>query len=453
MKRTPEADISGLSARDLTYLDSILTHINEDGYFMIKTIRKYKDIDIILASIYGKEPLSVVKYNAIIKANMLRPLTQIIDGKVSYNYTIKDNRLFIPTDGIMQEVFDCEFDDVLSIEEVSGMCQNTPISILWLLVKNNYGFIWPGSEVVPANRMYFGLDDFSVRVDVKIKGEKVTKILMKFVDGEYIYEDINAVDLTLQKNTVSSLKQYGESEEKGASFLSNMEKTVISDDLGRDRIAYKIKLSNYELSMLDQRRFKAVYHEDYSLAILDRLYCMSSYLDGVKSCLATYDKSVSMLSLPFKPNSAFDIRSDVQVNSFEIKPLAYSAEMYSDILGILQQEDLSQLKMEYLRHKDNNVRETIYKSIVNKVGVKYGYLTHYYINGILDGLAIQKGDERVRIKILDGYINTVNKEFLMYALYYYDLRTMFLRNTNRIQSTFQSVVVLDNYNGRYFVAG
>ena len=152
------------------------------------------------------------------------------------------------------------------------------------------------------------------------------------------------------------------------------------------------------------------------------------------------------LFIYFRHTGAAVLHNDTIIQIF-----GYDPDIVNQVITVYKMH--KDLMTEYLKTKDENLREEIQSIFLSECSDKFGQLLHYYVNGILDALAIQKGDMAVRKKILSGYYDTVHKEFLMYGCYYYDIRTAFLRNNCIIDREFQDVFVYNEYNGQYFLVG
>lgn len=444
MKIPNDLNTGNLTPNLTVVLKQLIKEIDEDGYFTIIKILQFRDKDAVVVNIRGKDPMLSVLKNCTIESKVLKYLEPVIYGHVSYNFKIEDNEVMLPR-SINVEKFD--FNAPHNINNIGGdilYAPQTPVEVLWRLAKFGYNFMWEGCSCVPCSNIYFGYDNFSIKVDyVDAEGNQCTQDIMKYENGCYSYTDIRVI-ADVDKAVIDD---YASDDLFGSSPVIE----IIKDDLGREREVYRVNLKVYEKNMFNSSRFSKVYDKEYTLTVLTRLYSITSYLNGLNMLLADLGVKCQQFNLPYRKKSSFSIDSDKQHDTFSIQSVWYDADIIEDVkrLYLTNKEKM----IEYLKTKDESLREEIYSIFVDSCSDKYGVLLHYFVNGVLDALAIQKGDKASRIEILKGYTNTVHKEFIMYACYYYDIRTTFIRNNFRINKEYGSTFVMNDYNGYYFLVG
>jgi len=392
-----------------------------------------------LISIRGKDPLMSTLKKYKIDTRILTYLYEIIRDKVSCNFDIRDGVLYVPdTIGVEQFNFIAPTGEISS--SILSTMPSTPMDMLWRLIRNDYYVIVEGCAPVPLHNMYFKYDNFEVCIDyVDSTNIRKTISLMKLTDSGYTYSTINVVDCETATLT-------------GEDFLLNAcEDVEVSDDFGRKRQAKKVNLKQYEKYMFNQTRFNKLYERNYTLTVMTRMYKLTAYMDGIGIILSDMGVPCQRFSIPHRAQQTFTLDTDKQHNDFSIQMVGYDSNIVNEVANVYQMQ--KELIAQYLKTKDETIRTELQDIFKMQCSSKYGQLLHYFVNGILDALAIQKGDKATRTKILKGYYNTVHKEFLMYGCYYYDIRTSFLRNNYRIDKEFNSIFVCNEYNGQYFLVG
>lgn len=428
-----------LTKENKEFLCTLINEIEEDGYFSIYKLHKFSNCDVAYVNIRGKDPLLSTMKKCAVDTMLLKYIMQIVDGHVSYNFTIRDGELYLPKN-IETERFDITApNDIQDITSIIQYTSQTPVEVIWRMAKLGYSFIWPKCAAVPCYKIYLGYDNFSIKVDyVDEKGEKATFTVMELVDGRYVYGDVYVVQASILNIEPDML-------------IDTAIQVPIEDDLGRIRIARRVNLALYEKNMFNNNRFSKVYEKDFTLTILNRMYSMASYLNGLNMILKDMGVDCQSFALPYRKQEVFVLDTDKQHNTFTFQTIWYDIKIMSDVKRVyIENKDLIR---DYIRTKEDGTRENLYRIFEENCDSTYGPLLHYFVNGVLDALAIQKGDKRTRSEILSGYVGTVHKEFIMYACYFYDLRTAFLRNNFRIKREFDSTLIINNYNGCYFRVG
>ena len=421
------------------WFEEVLKDIEIDGYVTITKIHKFKDVDMVLLSIRGKDPMLSPLKKYTVDARILAPLYSLIKDKVSCNFDIRDGKLYLP-DVICTELFnftapkeEANINNVISIP-------TTPMDILWRLIKSDYAVVVDGCAPVPMHKVYFKYDNFEVCLDyIGTDNKKNTLSIVRLLDGAYVYTPFNVID--------PKHAEIGD----GDFILNTCEDVKVRDDLGRERMAKQVNLKLYEKYMFNQTRFNKLYEKNYTLTVMTRMYKLVSYLDGLGLILSDMGVPCQRFSIPHRTQQTFTLETDKQHNNFSMQMLGYEKTIVDEVATVYSMQ--RELIAQYLKTKDEKIRTELQEVFKLQCSDKYGQLLHYYVNGILDALAIQKGDKITRTKILSGYYDTVHKEFLMYGCYYYDMRTAFLRNNFRIDKEFSSVFVCNEYNGQYFLVG
>lgn len=425
--------------RLIGWLNEIVKNIEVDGYVTINKIHKFKDIDMVILFIRGKDPLlsSLLKYT--VDAKILTPLYEIIKGYVSCNFYISDNKLNIP-DTVCVEQFNFTAPKDETNNSNTYSLPQSPLGVLWRFANNGYYIIVDGCAPVPMHKIYFGYDNFSVNLDyIDRDGKLSTLNIMNLDDISYKYNKFNIIDCS-----ISSVKN-------NDLLFEACDSITVCDDLGRKREAKVVDLKQYEKYMLNQNKFNKLYEKNYTLTVLTRMYKIASYLDGIGFVLNEMGFPCQQYSIPHRQKQTFTVNTNKQHNTFSIQLVGYDSELRKEVKTIyLMHKDLV---AEYLKTKNEDIRNELQEIFKLQCSNKYGQLLHYFVNGLLDAIAIQKGDKIIRTEILKGYYQTVHKEFLMYGCYYYDIRTSFLRNNYRIGKEFNSVFVCNEYNGEYFLVG
>lgn len=425
--------------RLIGWLNEIIDDIEVDGYVTINKIHKFKDIDMVILFIRGKDPLlsNLTKYT--VDAKILTPLYEIIKGYVSCNFYISNNKLNIPDTVCVEQFNFTAPKDEMNNSNTYSLPQS-PLGVLWRFANSNYYIIVDGCAPVPMHKIYFGYDNFSVNIDyIDRDGKMSTLNIMSLDDISYKYNKFNIIDCSI-------------SEVKHDDMLFEACNSVtVCDDLGRKREAKIIDLKQYEKYMLNQNKFNKLYEKNYTLTVLTRMYKIASYLDGIGFVLNDMGFPCQQYSIPHRQQQTFTVNTNKQHNTFSIQLVGYDRDLIGEVrtIYLMHKERIA----EYLKTKNEDMRNELQEIFKLQCSNKYGQLLHYFVNGLLDAIAIQKGDKIIRTEILKGYYQTVHKEFLMYGCYYYDIRTSFLRNNYRIGKEFNSVFVCNEYNGEYFLVG
>lgn len=436
-------DLSNLAPHLREFLNGVIGDLEDDGYFFIEKIQKFKDRDIAIGYIRGKDPLlsNIRKFK--IDTRLLYYIDRIVNGRMSYNFTVKNGRLFVPKDVISEKFDMTSTPDSAEVSNSKVYTPKTPVEILWSLAKDGFYYISDGEQLVPCHKTYFGEDNFNIYMQNVLADGKMSKHpIMTMDNGSYLYGEVwvtktsRIADLTLLKSII------GDSEQK-----------IMHDNMGREFTAHKLDLRQYEKNMLNVIKFGKIYDRDYTFAVLDITYNMCSYLNGLSLALHDIDKNCKypMCFLPFKANRSFTVSANKQNNFFTFQHTGYSADIIHDVSEVYRDNQAGM--KEYLKSKDESKREELYKIFDEMCGDRYGKLLHYFVSGLFDGLAIQKGDKATRISILTDYIDTVYAEFFMYGCYFYDLRTAFLRNNFRISKEYSNTIFMNSYNGEFFLIG
>ena len=431
-------DYGNLSPLQIKLLKEFITRVEEDGYITVAKIQKFVNGDMAVINMRGKDPITSMMKVCNVDTRLLPYIENIIKGRVSYNFKIKDGRMMLPK-SVGSERYDFTApNDLVSISEDVTYTPQTPVEVLWRLVCCGGHFIWNGSNCVPMSEMYFGTDNFSINVDYIVNGVRHTEVVMQYDNGTYTYGDIHVCC---------------SDDEFIFGILGDVEKEIITDDLERTHSAYKVNLAQYEKNMFDNSKFNKMYDSTYTFTVLDIMYKFCSYINGLTMMLKNIDSSCSrhMFALPCRAGNTFNIVSNKQHDVFTIQSIYYSTDIMKDVANVYKNHSIEMT--EYLKNKDDAKRDELYAIFESECSGTYGILLHYYVNGVLDALGIQKGDKTMRVRILSDYIKTVHKEFLMYGCYFYDLRTEFLRNNFRIMKEFSSTILLNEYNGCYFRVG
>lgn len=421
------------------WFNEIVNSIEVDGYVTINKIHKFKDIDMVILYVRGKDPLlsSLRKYT--IDAKVLTPLYEIIKDSVSCNFYVADGKLNIP-DTVNVEQFNFTAPKDERHDSSTYSLPQSPLGVLWKFANSGYYILIDGCAPVPMHKIYFEYDNFSISVDyVNRDGELKTFNIMKLDDVGYSYNKFNIIDCRM--NGVDSKD----------TLYDACQSIKVCDDLGRQRDAKIVDLKQYEKYMLNQNKFNKIYEKNYTLTVLTRMYKIASYLDGIGFILRELGVKCQEYSVPHRSKNTFTINTNKQHNTFSMQLVGYESELIDEVYTIYKMN--SELITNYLKNKDENTRTELQTIFELQCSKKYGQLLHYFVNGLLDAIAIQKGDKVIRTEILKGYYQTVHKEFLMYGCYYYDIRTSFLRNNYRISKEFNSVFVCNEYNGEYFLVG
>ena len=425
------------------YLKGIIEVIENDGYVEIVKLQKFNDIDVALLHIRGKDPILSSMYKCTVDTKMLKILHDVLYKKVHYNFGFNNDSLII-SKNVGTERFDFNAPtDICNYTSIVSVVPDTPMSFLWKLIVNDFSFFWSGCAPVKCNRIYFSDSGFSVNVNFKNRVGKMQKCeLIKFVDGDYFYEDFYVTRNSMVRKIEEDLFNSPE-----------FEPEFLQDDLGRKVKCYKVSLRSLEKNLFNISTFNKMFDNVFTYGVLDTTYNICSYLNGLSLILHDLDNDTELpnIFLPVKSSEQFNIDADKEHNDFNIQSVWYSDNIQLDIAMIYRNN--KQTITSYLKSKNGDEREELYNLFMKQCGLKYGKLTHYYVNGLLDALAIQKGDKVTRTKILTGYIRTVNKEFLMYGCYLYNLRMMFIRNNYRISKCFKSSLILSDYNYSYFKVG
>lgn len=425
--------------RLIAWLNEIVENVEVDGYVTINKIHKFKDIDMVILYIRGKDPLlsSLTKYT--VDAKVLTPLYEIIKDFVSCNFYISNGKLNIP-DTVCVEQFNFTAPKNEINNSNSCALPQSPLGVLWRFANSGYYIIVDGCAPVPMHKIYFGYDNFSVKVDYTDRdGKGSTLNIMELDDISYKYNKFNIIDCSISEAS------------NGDSLFEACESITVCDDLGRKREAKVIDLKQYEKYMLNQNKFNKLYEKNYTLTVLTRMYKIASYLDGLGFVLNEMGFKCQRYSIPHRAKQTFTVNTNKQHNTFSIQLVGYDKDLLKEVSTIytMHKERIA----EYLKTKNEDIRNELQEVFKLQCSNKYGQLLHYFVNGLLDAIAIQKGDKIIRTEILKGYYQTVHKEFLMYGCYYYDIRTSFLRNNYRIGKEFNSVFVCNEYNGEYFLVG
>lgn len=423
------------------WLKDVVRDIEVDGYVTINKILRFKDIDIACMDIRGKDPILSPLKKCKVDTRILSQLYSIISDKVSCNFEVRDNSLFLP-DIVCVENFNfiAPREGLNPGNNISSM-PTTPLEVIWRLIRDNYSIIVDGCAPVPCHKIYFGYNNFSINVDyVDMANIKQTITLMKLENGMYRYTPFNIIDTRI-----------GIKDDDVDYVLNACDKVDVHDDIGRTRQASRINLKLYEKYVYNQRRLKKLYDKNFTLTVLSRMYKTTAYLDGIGLILNEMGVACQRFSIPHRAQQTFSLNTDKQHNNFSIQMMGYDPDIVNQVLTVYKMH--KDLLTEYLKTKDEKLREEIQIIFSRECSDKFGQILHYYVNGILDALAIQKGDMTIRTKILKGYYDTVHKEFLMYGCYYYDIRTAFLRNNCIIDREFQSEFVCNEFNGQYFLVG
>ena len=120
------------------------------------------------------------------------------------------------------------------------------------------------------SEMYFGTDNFSINVDYIVNGVRHTEVVMQYDNGTYTYGDIHVCC---------------SDDEFIFGILGDVEKEIITDDLGRTHSAYKVNLAQYEKNMFDNSKFNKMYDSTYTFTVLDIMYKFCSYINGLTMML------------------------------------------------------------------------------------------------------------------------------------------------------------------------
>ena len=422
------------------FFKEFIKEIEVDDYITITKLMHYKDKDVAILTIRGKDPMLSALRKCQLDTRLLKPIKEVIDGKVSFNFDIVNEELYLP-ESVASEgfAFTAPHDEQFIGNDIAAT-SSTPVEILWRLIRDDYAIIFDNCAPVPCHKMYFGLDNFSIHIDyINEFGETKSKCLMMLDDGVYKYQPFNIV--YIGKESLAYMD----------SIINSMEYVTVVDDLGRKRLGKRVDIQKYERNIYNTYRFNKNYDESFTFSVLGRMYNLAMYLDGLGLILTDLGVTCPKFSLPHRPKQSFSVSSDKQNNSFSMQVMEYDTSIVEEVLKVYMnhKEEMSK----YLKFKDEEDRAEMLDIFSKQCNKKYGKLLHYYVNGIFDALAIQKGDVNTRAKILKGYYETVHKEFLMYACYYYDIRTAFLRNNFRIEREFNSTFIHNKYDGRYFLVG
>ena len=425
--------------RLIAWLNEIVGNIEVDGYVTINKIHKFKDIDMVILFIRGKDPLlsNLTKYT--VDAKILTPLYEIIKGYVSCNFYISNNKLNIPDTVCVEQFNFTAPKDEMNNSNTYSLPQS-PLGVLWRFANSNYYIIVDGCAPVPMHKIYFGYDNFSVNIDyIDRDGKMSTLNIMSLDDISYKYNKFNIIDCSISEVKRDDL------------LFEACNSVTVCDDLGRKREAKIVDLKQYEKYMLNQNKFNKLYEKNYTLTVLTRMYKIASYLDGIGFVLNDMGFQCQQYSIPHRQQQTFTVNTNKQHNTFSIQLVGYDRDLIGEVrtIYLMHKERIA----EYLKTKNEDIRNELQEIFKLQCSNKYGQLLHYFVNGLLDAIAIQKGDKIIRTEILKGYYQTVHKEFLMYGCYYYDIRTSFLRNNYRIGKEFNSVFVCNEYNGEYFLVG
>lgn len=442
MQIPEEYDYSYLDDRQAKLLEVIIDAIEDGGYFLISKLQHFTDRDVAVIDIRGKDPLMSPLKRCNINTELLISIREIIMGKVSFNFEIDSYGYLAVPDTVKTESFDFTApNDLLGLVNDTQYTPQTPVEVIWKLAKYGYSFIWNNCACVPCNAIYFGYDNFSIKVDYtdEDNNKKVASVI-DLTDGVYHYDELYVV---CNNSHVDDIEP--------TAILGDTKKKVLTDDLGRKREAYLLDLKRYEKNMFNMSKFNKIYDKDYTLTVLDIMYSIASYLNGMNMILNDMGVQCQLFSLPYRGSNTFSIDSNKQHNNFTFQNIWYSLDIVKEVKKVYlnHKEDL----IEYLKYKNEDKRQELYDTFIRECDGNFGTLLHYFVNGFLDALAIQKGDKKSRVQILSDYIGTVHREFIMYGCYFYDLRTVFLRNNFRIRKEFESTILLNKYNGCYFRVG
>lgn len=438
--------LSAFSTNDEKYLTDIVDVIEEDGYVEIVKIQRFIDIDVAILHIRGKDPILSGMYKCTVDVRMLEVLHKLLFKKVHYNFGFSGGSLVV-SKNVGVEQFDLKAPtDICNFSSSLCAVPDTPVSFLWKLIVNDYRFIWNKCAPVKCSEVYFGSDNFSIKVDFMNKlGVKQNYDLIKFENGRYSYNEFYVTKATTQRkiSVPTDVDNY----------IATLDIDVLLDDLGRKIKCHKISLEKFEKNLFNMSAFNKMFDNVFTYGVLDTAYNICSYLNGLSLIEHDLNKDARfpIMFLPAKQSDKFNIDNDKEHNDFNIQSIWYSDIIQQDIAHAYKTN--KEIITQYLKNKDAESRDVLYGLFSAECGRKYGKLSHYYINGVLDALAIQKGDKATRLKILTGYMKTVNREFLMYGCYLYNMRMMFIRNNYRISKCFKSALVLSDYNYSYFRVG
>ncbi len=435
--------ITNISNEDKKYLTDIINVVEEDGYIEVSKLQKFIDVDVAILHIRGKDPLLSGMHKCTINVRLLKFLNNLLFKKVHYNFGFCDDELVV-SKNVGIEYFDFKAPtDICNFSSSLCVAPDTPMIFLWKLISNGYYFVFDSCAPVQCSSIYFGEDNFSVSVDYIGKDCELNRLTLIEYDN-YCYK---YSDFYIAKNTTLDKKDFDEMLSK------EFELITLKDDLGRQLKCYKVNLNVFEKNILNTSVFNKAFDNVFTYGVLDTAYNICSYINGLSLIEHDLDKNTCfpLMFLPVKQINKFNIDQDIEHNDFTIQSVWYCNDIQKDIANAYQRN--KDIVASYLKNKDDDSRDSLYQSFSNECGKKYGKLAHYYINGVLDALAIQKGDKTTRIKILSGYMKTVNKEFLMYGCYLYNLRMMFIRNNYRVSKYFKSALVLSDYNYSYFRVG
>lgn len=419
---------------------NIVHHMEEGGFLLIKYLRSYADADVVGVTIYGSNPMTSAEYSGEFNVKLLIPLEEQMAGRMSYTYKTEDGKLLLPQDIKFENVCMIAPESVepLTIEPSFNNNHPTPVRFLWNLIDKGYKIIADGYMSAPATDMYIGSDVFSINIDLHSRdGDIKTISMMKMENGKYVYEDFYAF------NTSRSI-------DDGDRLMMGNEKVYVKDDLGRDLHAYKINLEMYANNMSSEGNFNK-FNQQYTYAVAYKAYTLATYLNGLRYVFSNMGLMDFKFALPYKVADSFYLDDSKQHNTFSIQLKQYDANIFSKAGQCLS--DNSDILLEYLKSKDEGVREQAFNNFINAYEDDFDGLLDYFVNGILDAYAIQKGTQQMRKEIAVEYYRNVYKEFSVYGYYLYDVRTMFMRYTYRISKEFNSTLVDSQLNGSSFRVG